>query len=163
MAERKAPPACSIALSSPREGAHALVDLDTFLPTLSVMADDFCQTALPPESPPGPPAALSRSAGVTLAMCGQWQRFDSERGFYRDAQRHLRAAFPSLPTREQCNRHVRQQHTTLVAFSRPLVRLLAAQRGAYEALEGSGAPPERRSAAEPDGCQDWLILAGATG
>jgi hypothetical protein len=117
-----------------------MVDMDTFLTTLYVMADDFCKTALPPESPPGPPAALSRSEVVTLAMFGQWQRFDSERGFYRYAQRHLRAAFPSLPTREQFNRQVRQQHTALVAFSLHLVRLLAAQRCAYEALDSSGVP-----------------------
>jgi hypothetical protein len=75
--------------------------VDTFLTTLSVMADDFCKTSLPPEPRPGPPAALSRSEVVTLAMFGQWQCFGSARGFYRYAQRHLRAAFPALPTREQ--------------------------------------------------------------
>ena len=35
---------------------------------------------------------------------------------YRYAQRHLRAAFPALPVREQDNRQVRRQHTALVAF-----------------------------------------------
>jgi hypothetical protein len=117
-----------------------MVDVDTFLTTLYVMADDFCKTSLPPEPHPGPPAALSRSEVVTLAMFGQWQSFGSERGFYRYAQRHLRAAFPSLPTREQFNRQVRQQHTALVAFVLHLVRLLAAQRCAYEALDSSGGP-----------------------
>jgi hypothetical protein len=104
------------------------------------MVDDFCKTALPPEPHPGPPATLSRSEVVTLALFGQWQRFGSARGFYRSAQRHLRAAFPSLPTREQFNRQVRQQHTALVAFFLHLVRLLAAQRCAYEALDSSGVP-----------------------
>jgi hypothetical protein len=52
-----------------------MVDVDTFLTTLSVMADDFCQPVLPPEPPPGPQAALSRSAVGTLARFGQWQRF----------------------------------------------------------------------------------------
>jgi hypothetical protein len=73
-------------------------------------------------------------------MFGQWQRFGSERGFYRYAQRHLRAAFPSLPTREQFNRHVRQHHAALVAFFLQLVRRLAAQRCVYEALDSSGVP-----------------------
>ena len=117
-----------------------MVDVDTFLTTLYVMTDDFCKTSLPPEPHPGPQTALSRSEVVTLAMFGQWQSFGSERGFYRYAQRHLRAAFPALPTREQFNRQVRQQHTALVAFFLHLVRLLAAQRCAYEALDSSGVP-----------------------
>ena len=117
-----------------------MVDVDTFLTTLYVMIDDFCKTSLPPEPHPGPQAALSRSEVMTLAIFGQWQRFGSERGFYRYAQRHLRAAFPSLPTREQFNRQVRQQHTALVAFFLHLVGRLAAQRCAYEALDSSGVP-----------------------
>ena len=47
-----------------------MVDVDTFLTLLSVMADDFCKTSLPPEPPPGPQAALSRSEVVTLALFG---------------------------------------------------------------------------------------------
>jgi hypothetical protein len=90
-----------------------MVDVDTFLTTLYVMADDFCKTSLPPEPHPEPPAALSRSEVVTLALFGQWQGVGSERGFYRYAQRHLRAAFPSLPVREQSNRQVRRQHAAL--------------------------------------------------
>jgi hypothetical protein len=117
-----------------------MVDVDTFLTTLYVMADDFCKISLPPEPHPGPQAALSRSAVVTLALFGQWQSFGSERGFYRYAQRQLRGAFPALPTREQCNRQVRQQPAALVAFFLHLVRLLAAQRCPYEALDSSGVP-----------------------
>jgi hypothetical protein len=117
-----------------------MVDVDTFLTILYVMADDFCTTSLPPELHPGPQAALSRSEVITLALFGQWQSFGSERGFYRYAQRHLRAAFPSLPTREQYNRQVRRQHAALVAFFLHLVRLLAAQCCAYEALDSSGVP-----------------------
>ena len=115
-----------------------MVDVDTFLITLYVMVDDFCKTSLPPDLHPGPQAALSRSEVVTLALFGQWQGFGSERGFYRYAQRHLRAAFPSLPTREQFNRQVRRQHAALVAFFLHLVHLLAAQRCAYEALDSAG-------------------------
>ena len=117
-----------------------MVDLDTFLTTLYVMGDDFCKTSLPAESPPGPPAALSRSEVLTLAIFGQWQGFGSERGFYRYAQRHLRMACPQLPTREQCNRQMRHQHDALVACFLHLVQRLAAQRCPYEALDSSGVP-----------------------
>ena len=141
-----------------------MVDVDTFLTILYVMADDFCKISLPPESHPGPPAALSRSEVVTLALFGQWQGFGSERGFYRYAQRHLRAAFPSLPAREQYNRQVRRQHAALVAFFLYLVHLLAAQCCAYEALDSSGVPTrdaKRRGAGWLR--QGWPILAGVTG
>jgi len=114
--------------------------VDTFLTTLYVMVDDFCLLSLPPEPHPGPQAALSRSEVVTLALCGPWQGLGSERGFFRSAPRHLRAAFPQLPTREQSNRQVRQQQAALVAFFLSLVQLLAAQRWAYEALASSGVP-----------------------
>jgi len=60
-----------------------MVDVDTFLTTLSVMIDDFCKASWPAEVPPGPQAALSRSAVLMLAICGQWQACGSERGFYR--------------------------------------------------------------------------------
>jgi hypothetical protein len=117
-----------------------MVDVDTFLTILYVMVDDFCKVALPPAQHPGPQATLSQSEVVTLAMFGQWQGFGSERGFYRYAQQHLRAAFPQLPTREQFNRQMRQQHAVLVAFFLHLVALLAAQCCAYEALDSSGVP-----------------------
>jgi hypothetical protein len=100
-----------------------MVDVDTFLPTLYVMVDDFCKSFLPLETHPGPQAALTRSAVVTLALFGQWPGFGSARGFYRYAQRHLRAAFPTWPAREQCNRHVRQQYEALVACLLHLVQL----------------------------------------
>jgi hypothetical protein len=105
--------------------------MDTFLTTLYVMVDDFCKISLPTEAHPGPQAPLSRSEVMTLALFGQWQGFGSERGFYRYAQRHLRAAFPQLPTREQFNRHLRQQDEALVAFFLHLVPLLAAPHCAY--------------------------------
>src|SRR5262245_7594576 len=103
-----------------------MVDTDTFLTTLYVMVDDFCKTILPPEPHPGPQATLSRSESVTLAIFGQWQGFGSERGFYRYVQRHLRAAFPHLPAREQFNRQMRQHHDAIVAFFPSLVQCLAA-------------------------------------
>lgn len=117
-----------------------MVDVDTFLTTLYVMVDDFGKTSLPVEPHPGPPAALSRSEVVTLALFGQWQGFGSERGFYRYARARLRAAFPQLPAREQYNRQVRQHHGALVAFFLHLVARLAARQCAYEALDSSGVP-----------------------
>ena len=47
---------------------------------------------------------------------------------------------PQLPTREQYNRQVPQQHTAPVAFFLSLVDLLAATRCADEALDSSGLP-----------------------
>ena len=99
------------------------MDTDTFLPTLYVMIDDFDQTHLPPEPPrPGPPASLSRSEVVSLALFGQWACFPSERAFYRYARRHLRPAFPRLPTRAQFNRLQRQHREAIVAFALHLAR-----------------------------------------
>jgi hypothetical protein len=117
-----------------------MVDVDTFLTTLYVMVDDFCKASLPADSHPGPQAALSRSEVLTLAIFGQWQRFGSERGFYRYAQRHLRSAFPSLPTRPQFNRQLRHYQPALVLCVLHLVQLLAAQQCLYEALDSSGVP-----------------------
>src|ERR671932_36047 len=98
------------------------------------------KTCLPPASHPGPQAALSRSATVTLALCGPWSGCGSERGLYRDAYRHVRAACPTLPSREQCHRPVRQQDEALVACLLSLVQGWAAQQGPYEALDRSGIP-----------------------
>ena len=47
-----------------------MVDVDTFLTLLYIMVDDFCKTALSPETHPGPEAALSRSAVVPWASGG---------------------------------------------------------------------------------------------
>jgi hypothetical protein len=48
-----------------------MVDTDTFLTTLYVMIDDFCQAYLALEVHPGPPASLSRSEVITLGLFGQ--------------------------------------------------------------------------------------------
>jgi len=138
-----------------------VVDVDPFLTTLSVMTDDFCTTSWPLEPPPGPHAALTRSAVVTLAIFGPWPGFGSARGFYRDAPRHWRAAFPRLPTREQCNRQGRQEHEALGACLLHLVQLLAAQQCPYEALDSSGIPTrdaKRRGAGWLPG---WADIGGS--
>ena len=49
------------------------MDQDTFLTTLYVMIDDFCQShGLAEKHRPGPAASLSCSGVVTLAVFGQW-------------------------------------------------------------------------------------------
>jgi hypothetical protein len=75
--------------------------VDTFLTTLYVMVDDFCQSQ-PPKRRPGPEASLSESEVITLAIFfARWSRFASERDFYRYAETNLRGAFPTLPERSQ--------------------------------------------------------------
>src|SRR5215217_6554124 len=74
-----------------------MVDVDTFLTTLYVMADDFCQSHLPTAptpKKPGPQASLCASEVITLAIFARWGRFSSERDFYRYARRRLCSAFP---------------------------------------------------------------------
>ena len=60
-----------------------MVDSDTFLTTVYVRIDDFYKWPLSPEPHGGAPASLTRSEVLTRALFGQWQRFPSERGFYR--------------------------------------------------------------------------------
>lgn len=117
------------------------MDQETFLTTLYVMIDDFCQSHdFAEEHRPGPAASLSCSEVVTLAVFGQWARFPSERAFYRYALHHLAAAFPTLPKREQFNRLQRRYREVIVAFALFLVEHMHAQRCLYEALDSSGIP-----------------------
>ncbi len=117
------------------------MDQDTFLTTLYVMIDDFCQShGFAEKHRPGPAASLSCSEVVTLAVFGQWARFPSERAFYRYTVGHLRAAFPTLPEREQFNRLQRGYRDVIVAFSLFLVEQMHAQHCLYEALDSSGIP-----------------------
>jgi hypothetical protein len=117
-----------------------MVDPDTFLTTVYVMVDDFCQSQLPPEVHSGPRASLSRSEVITLGLFGQWACFPGERAFYRYAQQHLRAAFPTLPHRTQFNRLLRRHYTGLIACFLHLVDLLDGRHVLYEALDSSAVP-----------------------
>ncbi|HCI82646.1 MAG TPA: IS982 family transposase [Ktedonobacter sp.] len=117
------------------------MDQDTFLTTLYVIIDDFCQShGFAEKHRPGPVASLSCSEVVTLAMFGQWVRFPSERAFYRYAMKHLRPAFPGLPRREQFSRLQRSYREVIVAFSLFLVEQMQAQHCVYEALDSAGIP-----------------------
>lgn len=134
-----------------------MLDTDTFLTILYVMADDFCKYQPPAEETPGPLASLTRSEVITLALFSQWSHFPSERGFYRYARKHLRPAFPTLPCRGQFNRLMRRHYGAIVAFFRHLVTLLQAQDDPYEALDSTGVPTrdaKRRGAGWREGQAD---------
>jgi hypothetical protein len=116
-----------------------MIDLETFLTTLYVMADDFCQSQAEPETDRrGPQPALSVAEVVTLSLFGQWANFASERAFYRYAERHLREAFPDLPARSQFNRVQRTYAEAIMAFGLFLVELTDAQCCHYERIDSSG-------------------------
>jgi hypothetical protein len=118
-----------------------MVDVDTFLTTLYVMVDDFCQS-LPPKSRPGPESSLSDSEVIALAIFARWGRFSSERDFYRYARSRLREAFPTLPDRSQFNRLVRSYVGLIEEVALHLASVLDPQGGggAYEALDTSAMP-----------------------
>ena len=114
-----------------------MLDTTTFLTTLYVMIDDFDKARLPQDIHPGPPASLTRAEVVTLAVFSQWACFQSERGFYRWAENHLRTAFPGLPTRGQLNRLVRHHRGATTAFCRHLSEALGERHAAYQALDAT--------------------------
>jgi len=118
-----------------------MVDVDTFLTTLYVMVDDFCQSHSPTKKP-GPQASLCASEVITLAIFARWGRFSSERDFYRYARTCLCNAFPTLPDRSQFNRSVRSNTELIEAFILHLIALLEMQRcrRPYEALDSSAMP-----------------------
>jgi hypothetical protein len=118
-----------------------MLDVDTFLTTLYVIADDFCHSR-PPKKRPGPEASLCRSEVLTLAVFARWSRFGSERDFYRYADTKLRDAFPTLPDRSQFNRLVRSYTELIEAFALHLPSLLtdARRKRPYQALDSSAMP-----------------------
>ena len=119
-----------------------MVDVDTFLTTLYVIVDDFCQSRAPKRKP-GPEASLCASEVITLSIFARWSRFASERDFYRYAQTKLRDAFPTLPgeASSQFNRLSRFHAGFLEAFVLHLAALLMQGRKCpYEALDSSAMP-----------------------
>jgi Transposase DDE domain len=117
-----------------------MLDVDTFLTTLYVMVDDFCQSRAPKRKP-GPEASLSASEVITLSIFARWSRFASERDFYRYAQTNLLDAFPTLPDRSQFNRLSRFHAGFLEAFVLHLAALVVQRRKCpYEALDSSAMP-----------------------
>ncbi len=116
-----------------------MVDVDTFLTALYVIADDFCQSRRPKKRP-GPDASLSESEVITLSVFARWSRFSSERDFYRYAQTNLLDAFPTLPTPPQFNRLVRSCTGLIEEIVLHLATLLGTRECPYEALDSSAMP-----------------------
>jgi Transposase DDE domain len=117
-----------------------MIDVDTFLTTLYVMVDDFCQSWHTYEKhKPGPTASLQCSEVITLAVFGQWVQFPSERAFYRYAEQHLREGFPQLPDRAQFNRLLREYRDAITAFGLHLVECMRGQECFYEVLDSTAA------------------------
>jgi hypothetical protein len=119
-----------------------MIDVDTFLITVYVMADDFCKERdLNTRIGPGRKASLTRSETMTLLVFAQAMPFRSERDFYRYALRHLGSYFPNLPDRTQFNRQARHVLPTLIAFWREHVQgLLATQPRLFEIVDTVGIP-----------------------
>lgn len=118
-----------------------MVDVDTFLTTLYVVIDEFAKAQMPPAPlAVGRRRRLSLSEVLTLAVFGQWSGFASQRAFYRYAQRHLRAAFPTLPARSQLNRAIRAAEAALSQLGPYLAAQLGAAWEPYEVLDSTGLP-----------------------
>jgi hypothetical protein len=117
-----------------------MLDPETFLVELYVLADDFCKHEWPEERRPGRAAALCRSEVLTLALLSQWARFASERDFWRYADRQLRPAFPTLPSRPQFHRQVRRQQAAITAFALWVAERLEAHDAPYELLDCTAVP-----------------------
>jgi hypothetical protein len=117
-----------------------MLDVDTFLTTLYVMVDDFCQSHPQEEGKLGPRASLCRSEVMTLAIFARWSRFSSERDFYRYATNHLRDAFPTLPDRSQFNRLVRFYTDDIERMALYLAQIMEGSQPPYQALDTSAMP-----------------------
>ena len=140
-----------------------MVDVDTFLTTLYVMVDDFCQSH-PPKKRPGPEASLSDSEVIALAIFARWGRFSSERDFYRYAQSRLRDAFPTLPDRSQFNRLARSYVGLIEEVALHLALMLDTRGGGatYEALAPRPCPFGTRSEGARDGWPATPTSGGPT-
>jgi hypothetical protein len=91
------------------------MDLETVLISLFVLIDDWVSDVRPrePKRRPGRPTLLSDGEVLTLAILCQWQRFRSERDFWRFADAHLRGYFPDLLSQSQLNRRIRAAEAEL--------------------------------------------------
>ncbi len=114
-----------------------MLDVDTFLTALYVMADNFHKARPKKCRRPGPDASLSPSEVITLAVFARFSRFASERDFYRYANANLRDAFPTLPERSQLNRLARSHAGLIEEFALHLARSMGVQGCPYEALDSA--------------------------
>src|ERR687887_1366118 len=104
------------------------LDLDTFLTAVYTIVDDLYRerlaAALRPR--PGPAPSLSDSEVLALAICAEWGAWDSERGFWRFARRHLRHLFPRLVDQSEVNRRRRALYPAMAVIQRAVAERLGA-------------------------------------
>lgn len=117
-----------------------MLDWETFLTALYVMADDFCHSRPTPPPRPGRAPKLTTPELLTLTLFARFRRFAGERDFYRWATVHLGSAFPQLPDRSQYNRQVRRHQSLLEAFALHLAQRLEASHSPFEALDRVAVP-----------------------
>jgi hypothetical protein len=118
-----------------------MLDLDSFLVSLYVLVDDWWKlehASRPPKI--GRPALLSDPELITLAILAQWPRFRSERDFWRFAQAHLRAYFPTLCSQSQLNRRIRALEPELRLLQLAFARELAEPSAVYRVMDTTLVP-----------------------
>jgi hypothetical protein len=118
------------------------MDLETFLISLFVLIDDWVSDVRPrePKRRPGRPTLLSDGEVLTLAILCQWQRFRSERDFWRFADAHLRGYFPDLLSQSQLNRRIRAAEAELRSLQRDLAQTLADPSAVYRVMDTTLVP-----------------------
>jgi Transposase DDE domain len=104
------------------------LDWDSFLTAVYTVVDDLYRERLAPtfRHRPGPAPALGDSEVLTLAICAEWGPWDSERGFWRFAQRRLGHLFPRLVDQSEFNRRRRSLYPALAAIQRAVAERLGA-------------------------------------
>jgi len=104
------------------------VDLDTFLTAAYTIVDDLYRERLAAalRHRPGPVPVLSDSEVLTLSICAEWGRWDSERGFWRFVCGRLRHLFPRLVDQSEFNRRRRSLYPALAAIQRAVAERLGA-------------------------------------
>src|ERR671910_777669 len=118
------------------------MDLETFLISLFVLIDDWVSDVRPrePKRRPGRPTLLSDGEVLTLAILCQWQRFRSERDFWRFADAHLRGYFPDLLSQSQLNRRIPASEAELRSLQRDLAQTLADPSAVYRVMDSTLVP-----------------------
>jgi hypothetical protein len=124
-----------------------MLSVEQFLLCLYCMVDDFCRSR--PElvarcsGKRGKKTKLSPPEIITLNIFGQWDRFSSERCFWRFAQMQLRGMFPDLCHRTQFNRATRRLTPVTAAFFHHLAEVLGSRECLYEVVDRFGVVTRR--------------------
>jgi hypothetical protein len=116
------------------------MDLETFLTILYVFVDDWYNEHVLPHKPKrgGPPAQMSDSEVLTVALAGQWRvgvPWRSERGVVRYVQAHLRALFPTMLQRSAFNTRVRRLWGAFILLQEAVAEQLTAADDAYDCVD----------------------------